>query len=66
MSIEELSDIYFEQNPDELTKKENLIEYVNTFYATLGGTEDFSNKKPCFIQPIYAYGIDGANLCVWH
>jgi len=59
MSIEELSDIYFEQNPDELTKKENLIEYVNTFYATLGGTEDFSNKKPCFIQPIYAYGIDG-------
>jgi len=58
MPIEELIDIYFGQNPDELSNKENLIEYVNTFYATLGN-EDFSNKQPCFIQPIYAHGIDG-------
>lgn len=59
MSIEELSDIYFGENPDELSNKENLIGYVNLFYATLGSNEHFSNKKPCFIQPIYAYGIDG-------
>lgn len=59
MSIEDLSANYFALNPKELRHKENLIHYVHVFYATLGNNEKFSSKKPCYIQPIYAYGIDG-------
>lgn len=59
MSIEELSDIYFDTKSEEADNSPKLVEYVNTFYNTLGSNEHFSNKQPCRIQPIYAHGVDG-------
>ena len=66
MTIETLSAKYFDANPDEIQHQAKLIEVTNAFFLTLGATEEFSNKQPAKIQPIYAYGIDGvAYYEVW-
>jgi hypothetical protein len=58
-SIEELSSEYFRTHSDEKESAEKLILITKDFLSLNKGTQEFGNKKPCHIQPIYAYGIDG-------
>lgn len=65
-SIEELSDDYFRKHEDEKENADKLISVTKDFIALNGQTEEFLGKKPCKIQPIYSYGIDGvAYYEVW-
>ncbi|WMJ72820.1 hypothetical protein RCC89_06545 [Cytophagaceae bacterium ABcell3] len=58
-SIEELAEQYFSEHKDESKYAEKLISVANDFFVHNKKTEEFGKKKPCHIQPIYAYGIDG-------
>lgn len=65
-SIEKLSAEYFASHEDEKENQEKLISVTTEFLGANKETPQFENKKPCHIQPIYAYGIDGvAYYEVW-
>jgi hypothetical protein len=65
-TIEALSEQYFNLHKDEATHAEKVISVTNEFLAINQQAEEFKNKKPSRIQPIYAYGIDGvAYYEVW-
>jgi hypothetical protein len=58
-TIEALSEAYFAQHKDEAANAAKLVSVTNEFMAINGQTDEFRNKKPARIQPIYAYGIEG-------
>ncbi len=58
-TIEALAEQYIKTHPAEATNAQKIISVTNEFFAINGQTEQFRNKKPTRIQPIYAYGIDG-------
>jgi|GEM_PF-2943246 len=65
-AIETLSEEYFRKHSDEKENEEQLITVTKDFLAYNQGTEEFGRKKPCRIQPIYAYGVEGvAYYEVW-
>lgn len=65
-AIEALSEEYFRKHSDEKENEGQLITVTKDFLAYNQGTEEFGRKKPCRIQPIYAYGVEGvAYYEVW-
>jgi hypothetical protein len=65
-TIEALCDQYFQTHKEEAAHAEKIISVTNEFFAINKQTEEFKNKKPVRLQPIYAYGIDGvAYYEVW-
>lgn len=65
-TIEALCEQYFKLHQEEAANAEKIISVTNEFFAINRHTEQFKNKKPVRIQPIYAYGIDGvAYYEVW-
>lgn len=65
-SIEVLTNEFIKTNPEEKKNASKIIAVTNEFFVINGNNKEFGNKKPCHIQPIYAYGIDGvAYYEVW-
>lgn len=65
-AIEVLADEYFRKHSDEEENASQLIAITKDFLAFNQGTDEFGHKKPCHIQPIYAYGVEGvAYYEVW-
>jgi len=65
-SLEELVSEYFKEHQEDLGDSSKLVTVANRFLAINSGSEEFGNKKPIKIQPIYAYGIEGvAYYEVW-
>lgn len=58
-TIEALCEQYFKTHKEEAANAEKIISVTNEFFAINQKTEEFKNKRPSRIQPIYAYGIDG-------
>ena len=58
-TIEELCEKYFKTHKDEAANAGKIIAVTNEFFAINQQTEEFKNKKPTRIQPIYAYGVNG-------
>ena len=57
-SIEALTKDYFANNPGEADMSAKIISVTNEFFA-INNNKEFADKKPCKIQPIYAYGVSG-------
>ncbi|PSR52714.1 hypothetical protein AHMF7605_03820 [Adhaeribacter arboris] len=58
-TIEALCEAYFKAHQEEAPNAEKIISVTKEFFTINHQTKEFKNKKPCRIQPIYAYGIDG-------
>ena len=65
-SIETLTGEFIKTHPEEEKNASKIISVTSEFFAINGNNKEFGNKKPCHIQPIYAYGVDGvAYYEVW-
>lgn len=65
-TIEALAEQYFKTHQAEAAHAAKVISVTNEFLAINKLSDEFKNKYPARIQPIYAYGIDGvAYYEVW-
>lgn len=58
-SIEGLCKEYFSEHEEEKQYEEKVLAVARDFIARQKNTDEFAKKKPCRIQPVYAYGVDG-------
>ena len=58
-SIENLISAYVQTHKDEKLDVARMTTVYYKFMEIMGSNERFKDKKPCRIQPIYAYGVPG-------